>query len=139
MPISEDEQAGNARRNVRDVGGTAGGFGEFVVGALLLLAGGWLFSSRVLVQRGFGNLFGLGDNSFAVMLVPLLLGVALLFWNGRSIAGWLLAAGGALGIFAGIVADLHLFFRPTSLPTTLAMLGMMAAGLGLVARALRPH
>ena len=121
------------------MGGTTGGLGEFVLGLVLLALGGWLFLDRVVVTSGFGSLFGFGERSFGVMLLPLFLGVTLLFWNGRSIAGWLLTAGGALGIFAGIIADLHVFFRPTSLPTTLVMLGMMAAGLGLVARALRPH
>lgn len=130
---------GASRRQLKDVGGTAGGLGEFIVGIALLGAGAWLFLSRVVVTSGFGSLFGLGSSSFGTMLVPLFLGVMLLFWNGRSILGWLLALFGALGIFAGIISDLHVFFQPTSLPTTLTMLGMMAAGLGLVARALRPH
>ena len=40
---------------------------------------------------------------------------------------------------AGIIANLQIFFRPTSLFNTLVMLGMLAAGLGLVARSLRAH
>jgi len=42
-------------------------------------------------------------------------------------------------ILAGIVANLHLFFQPTSLFDTLLMLGLLAGGLGLIARSLRPQ
>jgi len=44
---------------------------------------------------------------------------------------------GALIILAGIIANLHLYFAPTSLFDTLVMLGLLAGGLGLVARSLR--
>jgi len=60
-----------------------------------------------------------------------------LFYNGRSIVGWFLTLGGALIILVGIVANLHIYFQPTSLFDTLMMLGLLAAGLGLVARSLR--
>ena len=43
----------------------------------------------------------------------------------------------ALIIVVGIVANLHLYFRPTSLFDTLMILGLMAGGIGLVARSLR--
>jgi hypothetical protein len=41
-------------------------------------------------------------------------------------------------ILAGVIAHLHLYFQPTSLFDTLIILGLLAAGLGLVARSLRP-
>lgn len=126
-------------RNLRDVGGTSGGIGEFVVGVLMLGFGAWLLLSRVVVSSGASAFFGLGVNVFAATLVPMFLGVMLLFWNGRSVIGWVLSVGGALALFAGIISDLHVYFMPTSLTSTLMMLLMMAAGLGLVGRALRPH
>jgi hypothetical protein len=61
----------------------------------------------------------------------------MLFYNGRSLPGWLLTSGGALIILVGIVANLHIYFQPTSLFDTLMMLGALAAGVGLVARSLR--
>jgi hypothetical protein len=39
----------------------------------------------------------------------------------------------------GIIANLHIYFRPTSLFNTLIMLGLLVGGLGLIARALRAH
>jgi hypothetical protein len=129
-------------RRYRDVGGTSGGLGEFVVGFALLVLGGYLLLSRVVVTSGAGGLFGwtfFGHMSFGVTLIPLFLGVALLFFDGRSVVGWLLTAAGALLIFGAILADMHLYFRPTSLVETLIVMLMIAAGLGLIIRSLREH
>jgi hypothetical protein len=38
-----------------------------------------------------------------------------------------------------VIANLHIYFQPTSLFNTLVMLILLAGGLGLIARALRPH
>jgi hypothetical protein len=46
---------------------------------------------------------------------------------------------GALFILAGVIANMHIYFRPTSLFNTLVMLILLVGGLGLIARALRPH
>lgn len=35
--------------------------------------------------------------------------------------------------------NLHIYFQPTSLFNTIVMLVLLAGGLGLIARALRPH
>ena len=68
-----------------------------------------------------------------------IIGVAILFFNGRSIPGWALTAIGAAAIFLGIIADLHIYFQPATLLMTLVMFGLVAAGIGLVARSLMPH
>jgi uncharacterized protein len=40
-------------------------------------------------------------------------------------------------IVLGIITNLNIYFSPTSLPGTVLMLGLLAAGLGLVARSLQ--
>ena len=80
-----------------------------------------------------------GANTFGITLLPMLLGIALLFWNGRSVPGWLLTAAGGLFIFAGVIANMHIYFQPTTLFNTIVMLILLVGGLGLIARALRPH
>jgi multisubunit Na+/H+ antiporter MnhF subunit len=69
--------------------------------------------------------------------VPLILGIALIFFNGRSILGWILTFAGAVIIVAGIIANLEIYFRPTSLFNTILMLVLLAGGIGLVARSVR--
>jgi hypothetical protein len=67
----------------------------------------------------------------------MLLGIAMLFWNGRSILGWILTVAGALFILGGIIANMHLYFYPTSLFNTVVMLVMLVGGLSLIAKAVR--
>jgi hypothetical protein len=119
------------------VGGTPGGLGHFFLGFVMACVGGYFLSNQVTVVGSFWSFFG--GNTFGLTLVPMLFGVGILFWNGRSVAGWLLTVAGALFIFAGVLANMHIFFRPTSLFNTLVMLILLVGGLGLIARALRPH
>jgi len=120
---------------MKGAGGTKGGVGMFFGGAAMVLTGGYLLLTRVSVMSG-GWLF-YGYNAFGLSLFPLLIGIGVLFYDGRSILGWLLTLGGALIVVVGILANLHIYFQPTSLFDTLMMLGLLAGGMGLVARSLR--
>ncbi len=128
----------------RGAGGTPGGIGEFALGVALAAAGLWLLMSRVTVTSGpfFGGWFGNGlgeEGALALALVPFVVGVAGLFQ--RASAKWAWACVGlALGMMAlNVVLSLHLIFLPTSLPTFLGMVTLVAVGLGLIVRALRDH
>lgn len=123
--------------DVKNVGGTAGGLWEFVVGFILAAVGFYLLMQRVQVTTGGWFLFGY--NAFGLSLVPFLLGVGLLAFNGKSFVGWLLTGTGLAIIVAGVLMNLRIYFVNTSLWDTLTMLGMLAFGLGFMARALRPH
>ena len=120
---------------MRGAGGTPGGLGTFLAGSAMVVAGGYLLLTRVTVTSGLWQVWGY--NAFGLSLVPLLLGIGLLFFDGRSVVGWALTAAGALIILVGIIANLHVYFRPTSLFDTLLILGLLAGGLGFVARSLR--
>ena len=120
-----------------DVGGTPGGLGHFLLGFAMTCVGGYLLTNQVMVGSGYWNFYG--NNTFGITLLPMLIGIGLLFFSGRSTIGWLLTAGGALFILAGVLANLHVYFQPTSLFNTIVMLVLLAGGIGLIARALRPH
>src|SRR5215217_5753427 len=122
---------------LRGAGGTRGGVGEFLLGLGMSVAGAYLLTQRVTVTSGYWTLWGY--NAFGLSLLPLLFGVGLLFFNGRSIAGWLLTFAGVVIIFVGIIANLGVYFQSTSLFNTLVMLVLLAGGIGLVARSLRAH
>ena len=120
---------------MRGAGGTPGGLGTFLAGSAMVVAGGYLLLTRVTVSSGLWMLWGY--NAFGLSLVPLLVGIGILFFDGRSLIGWVLAAAGTLIILVGIIANLHVYFMPTSLFDTLLILGLLAGGIGLVARSLR--
>ena len=117
-------------------GGTPGGIKMFVFGAIMSIVGGYLLMNQVQVHTGFWSFFGFGAG-FGVALIPFLLGVALLFFNGKSIPGWVLTVGGFLVIIAAIIANLQIYFVPTSLFNTLVMLVLLVGGLALIFRSLQ--
>jgi hypothetical protein len=125
------------RAPLSGAGGTPGGLGTFFAGLAMVLLGGYLLMTRLTVSTSYWTLWG--QDAFGLLLLPLLAGVGLLFFNGRSPVGWLLTVGAALAILVGIIVNLRVYLQPTSLFGTLLMLGLLAAGLGTIARALRPH
>lgn len=121
--------------DVKGAGGTPGGFGTFFGGLAMVAVGGYLLLQQVTVTSGFWSWFG--GHTFGLTLVPLLVGIGFLFFDGKSFVGWTLTVLGGLLIVAGIIANLQIIFAPTSLYNTLIMLGLLAGGLGLIARSLR--
>ena len=132
------------RRNARarGAGGTPGGIGTFFLGAALVVVGGYLVLNQVQVTSAF-TFFGLWSGSrpggFGLTMLPLLIGIGFLFFDGKSIVGWVLSVGGALIILAAILMSLSIHWEQTSLFNTLLMFGMLAAGMGLVVRSLRAY
>ena len=124
-------------------GGTPGGVGIFLLGFVMACAGGWLLTNQVVVTS---NYFASGFmvpvinyhmNSFGLSLVPFVIGISFLFFNGKSVVGWLLTIAGLAIIMAGILFSLHIYFQPTSLFNTLMMLVLLFGGLGLIFRSLK--
>jgi uncharacterized protein len=134
------EAQGRAKRPLRGAGGTPGGFGSFFFGLGLVIVGGYLVLNHVQVTSSFG-FFGLWgwsrSGGFGLTMLPLLIGIGFLFFDARSVVGWVLSAGGALIVLAAILVGLSIHWTSTSLFNTLMMFGMLAAGLGLVFRSLK--
>jgi hypothetical protein len=126
-----------AQRSFQGAGGTPGGVGTFFLGLAMAAAGGYLLTNQVTVTSYYWHLWGY--SAFGLSLLPLLFGIGWLFFNGGSILGWVLTVAGAAIIFVGILTNLHIYFRPTSLFNTLCMLLLLVGGLGLIARSLRSY
>lgn len=132
--LDEDDEKPN---RIRNVGGTSGGIAEFLIGVVMAVAGAYLLTQQVTVTSGYWTFYGY--NSFGLSLVPLIFGVGILFFNGKSIIGWILLLVGVVIIFTGIIMNLQIYFRQTSLFNTIVMLVLLAGGIGLIARSLRSH
>jgi uncharacterized protein len=118
-------------------GGSSGGIIEFFVGLAMAIAGGYILTNQVVVTSSFWSLWGY--NTFGLTLIPLIFGIGMLFFNGKSIVGWLLLFAGVIIIFAGILMNLTIYFQATSLFNTIIMLVLLAGGIGLIARGIRVH
>ena len=126
--------------DIRNVGGTPGGTKTFLLGLVMTVIGGYLLFNQVSVHGGYwrwGGFGGYGSN-FGITLIPLLLGIAILFANGKSIVGRVLTGLGALVILVGIIANLDINFQQTSLFNTLVMLVLLVGGIGLIVRSVMP-
>jgi uncharacterized protein len=118
-------------------GGTPGGVIEFFVGLGMAIAGGYLLTNQVTVTSGYWSLWGY--NTFGLSLIPLIFGIGILFFNGKSILGWILLFAGIIIIGTGVLMNLQIYFQPTSLFNTIAMLVLLAGGIGLIAKAIAAH
>ena len=120
---------------MKGAGGTPGGIKPFILGTIMAVIGGYLLMHQVQVHSGFWRFYGYGN--FGIALLPFLFGIGLLFFNGKSIPGWILTVGGLIIIFAGIIANLEIYFVPTSLFNTLIMLVLLVGGIALIFRSLQ--
>ncbi|HVZ75412.1 MAG TPA: hypothetical protein VHJ20_23710 [Polyangia bacterium] len=125
-------------------GGTPGGLGEALAGLAMIIVGVYIVFDHVGVHTSFwnfhlGGFAGTPGQSFGLTLLPLLIGIGALFYDGRSILGWTLLVGGVALILVGVLMNLDIYFRPTSLWNTILMFGLIGGGIGLFARGLRAH
>ncbi len=124
---------------LKNVGGTPGGMRTFLFGLGMAIVGGYLLLQEVQVYGGYWNWgFGGYGRSFGITLIPLLVGIGLVFADGKSFAGRFLVAAGALIILAGIIMNLDIHFQQTSLFNVLLMLILLVGGVGLMVRASLP-
>lgn len=123
-------------------GGTPGGAGRFFLGLAMMIAGGYLFlgSIRVYNVLSFGyGLFSVGPvrMTTGMTLIPLVIGVGMIFYNARNWLGWLLALGSFVAILVGVIASIHFSLRGMSLFELLGILVLFIGGLGLFLGSLR--
>jgi hypothetical protein len=139
MEIDPEETTvgGERARRFEGPGGTRGGLGTFLIGLALAIVGLYLIMNQVQVTSGYWQWWG--GNTFGLTLIPLAIGIGVLFFNGKSIVGWLLAGGGLLIILAGVISSLQIYFRHTSLFNVILMLALFMGGLGLMARSLKRY
>jgi hypothetical protein len=137
--MSETGASVSGKRKFEGPGGTPGGLGEALAGLVMIAVGVYIVFDHVTVHTSFWRFFGTPGQSFGLTLLPLLVGIGALFFNGRSILGWVLLVGGVALILVGILMNLDIYFRPTSLWNTILMFGLIGGGVGLFAKGLRPH
>lgn len=132
---------------VRGAGGTPGGTWLFFTGLVLAAAGLWMFLSNVhVVTSPFGMVSGLvgrgligGDHaavSTGIVFAPIFVGLVLLFYDARWKWGWALFYVGLALIVIEILSRIQ-FLMNIRTSNLLLMLGMVAAGIGMMLRSFK--
>ncbi len=129
----------------RGAGGTPGGSLAFFIGLIMATAGGYLLLDNIVVANtwGFGAplyrlSYGGGWNvTGGGLLIPFMFGIGWIFYNARSVWGWVIAGGSLAAIIFGVIINLSITMRTMSLLNLIIILVLMVGGLGLFASSLR--
>lgn len=139
-------------------------FFSFLFGGGLFTGGIFLFLNQVMVSSAGGSggvgrwggayrhglrygydgswgmpAFGGFSNGIGLLMIPLGVGVAMLFMHAYRKLAWLLIWGSAAALTAGILHSLSMRFTPTTLWALVTMVVMIAAGAGLMFRSLHEY
>lgn len=127
---------------MRGAGGTEGGIGRFLIGLAMVIVGGYMFFDSIRVTSGFhwgGPIFSSGGYSLTsgMILIPLIVGIAVIFYNASNLIGWFLAGGSLLALSFGVVRNMQFVFQSMSLFSLLIILVLFFGGVGLLLSSLR--
>ena len=124
-------------------GGTSGGVGKFLLGLVMMCGGFYLLLNGIVVSSSFGfgtRLFGSGAMGLTggMILIPLIIGIGMVFYNARSYLGWLIALASFGALVFGVISSVSLNLRTMSAFELLLILTLAFGGLGLFLNSLRP-
>lgn len=124
-------------------GGTSGGIGKFLLGLIMMCGGFYLLLNGIVVSANFGlgtRLFGSGAMGLTggMILIPLIIGIGMVFYNARSYLGWLIALASFGALVFGVISSVSLNLRTMTAFELLLILTLAFGGLGLFLNALRP-
>jgi len=110
---------------------------HFFIGVLLLGAGLFMLSKRVMVHSGwYGWSIGGFSLSSGTITIPLIIGIIWYFYNPKSIIPKFIIVLSAVFIILGIIMSIRIHFVTTSMFDYILIFGMVAAGTGLLLKTL---
>ena len=108
---------------------------EFYIGIVLIFAGIFFLLSKAVVRSSWLTFTVGGVNvSTGLIVIPLMFGVAWLFYNPKSFVAKMITVFGAIAIIGAIILSLRITFTTTSLFDYLIMILLIASGTGMLLR-----
>ena len=115
----------------------------FFCGLLAFGAGLFMILQNVDVTSnwgvaGGGYFFRLGSFSLpnGLIMLPIIVGIAMLFFMDRKIFGWIVLSLGIVILLISIISSVHLRWRTSNAYVFLVMFALVAAGAGTMLRVL---
>lgn len=112
---------------------------KFFIGLIMLGAGLFMIFQNINVSSNWGGyFFSFGSFHLAngMIMVPLIVGIGMLFTMKKKVLGWVVLALGVIIVLLSVLMTTHLVWRTTNAYIFVLMFGMTAAGAGLVLREL---
>jgi len=125
--------------------GQRGSAGNIIIGFLMMCAGFYLLLHAIVITESFFLGAGLYRLSYmggmqvtgGMLLIPLLIGIGIIFYNTSNLLGWALAGGSLAALIVGVIVNTHLSLRSMSLFELLMIFVLAFGGLGLFLRGYR--
>ena len=130
----------------------ASDFMQFIAGGALFCSGGFLLANQVMASSAFGSrgyggwgrygggaIFPIGTPGMGLLMIPLGIGVCLLFAGTDKRWANLFVWGSLAAMSVGVLNSIRLTFMPTTLWALGVYVGMIAAGGGLMFRSLNGY
>ncbi|MCG9721184.1 hypothetical protein [Shewanella sp. Isolate7] len=127
---------------MRGAGGSSGGIGLFLVGLVMMCGGFYLLLNAISVTSNFSlgyrlyNVGGMGITG-GTILIPLIFGIGITFYNAKNLLGWLLTLGSLTALIFGVLASVRFNLRTMTTFDLLVILVLAVGGLGLFLRSLK--
>jgi len=125
-------------------GGTSGGSGQFFLGLIMMCGGFYLLLNGIVVSSNFGlgaRLFGIGSGygvTGGMILIPLIIGIAMVFYNAKNYLGWLIMIASFGALVFGVISSVSMNLRTMSAFELICIVTLAFGGLGLFLKSLRP-
>lgn len=106
---------------------------EMTIGIVLLAAGLFMLSRRVIVHTGWYTWrIGTFSLSSGTIVIPLIIGIIWYFYNPKSIISKIIMGLGAIFIVLSVIMSVSINFMATSMFDYILIIGMIASGCGLL-------
>lgn len=113
-----------------------------MLGFVMMCAGFYLLLQSIVVTQSYFLGAGLYHFSFwggtsitsGMILVPLIFGVGMIFYNTSNLLAWALAIGSLAALIVGVIVNTHFALRSMSLFDMLGIFVLAIGGLGLFLR-----
>ncbi len=119
---------------------SGGSLKNFFIGLLMLGAGLFMIFQNITVSSGFGGGYFFGFGSFHIpngmIMLPLIVGIAMLFVMEKKIFGLIVSSIGVLVILLTVLLTTHIYWRSTSAYIFIIMFSLVAVGGALVLKEL---
>ncbi|MGV2872353.1 hypothetical protein [Colwellia sp. E150_009] len=131
---------------MKGAGGTSGGLGQFFIGLIMMCGGFYMLLNAIHVSSSFGmgmRLYGFStmggqyNITSGMVIIPFMFGIGLIFYNGKSIIGWLLSIGSITALIFGVISSIRFSFRSMTSFDLIVILVLAMGGLGLFLRSLK--